>query len=439
MPDKTILSNPAFLKKFNEVLDGLGMTQTLKADPGIIDSSVNFSGTMPKPAVVALLDQTISESEVLSAIDMKKVTSKKGEVRIMDISGPVSEAVGENDGTPVLNRPNTSVKEYSCGKMKAEIDITTEELEAAGEDGIANFQDNLMNDFSTCLGNDLAHIVFRGNKTLSKTSPDRWDRMLRRCDGLSRLCDAGANVIDNDGVGVGLGMFHVFKQSLPTKYAQNIGLYRWLLNSQTMDLWRMIFADKRPTAEGDKRLSGIIPESPAGVNPLTCNTILGDLGVTGTPDAVTDGTTVIKSRCNAILPDAGVAAHVGRKVLLTYLPTGKSELCTVYKNGSNKCEITTSTGNLLGQTAVSTTAAEYSIKISDETEIYLGPPKSFALVSTTHNWRSHYRFNPSFDRHEFTFYYWLDSLLATPEAWVKVKEMKLQSPPSYTEWSGWAS
>jgi hypothetical protein len=430
----SILSDPEYLKKFNNVLEILGIEERLKADPGVVTlGNTNFAGTMPKPSVIGLIDQTISESDVLSAIDMKKVEASTGEVRLMDISGPVSEAVDENQGTPVLNKPNTSVKAYSCKKMKSEMYITHEELKAAGDDGLANFENNLMNDLSKCLASDLAHLVFRGDVTLSASSPDRWDRMLRRCNGLSVLCDAGATVIDNNGKGVGFGMFHVWKARLLQKYRKQLPLYRWLLNSSTIDIWKMIFADQRPTAEGDKRVSGTPPESPAGVTPIICDTILTDLGATAAPDAAADdGDGTITLNINTLV---GATTAAGRQVEVTCIATGVSETCTVTWSSPNNQIATTGS---LGQTTISTTAGDYEVKIADETEVYLGPPKTFALVSPTHNWRSYYLYNKDYDRHEFTFYYELDSLLAVPEAWVKIKELKLQTPPAYTEWTTWS-
>ena len=75
---------------------------------------------------------------------------------------------------------------------------------------------------------------------------------------------------------------------------------------------------------------------------------------------------------------------------------------------------------LLGQTAgaMSTTAADYSIRVADETEVYYCNPKTINLIYCN-EWRSYREFNKDFDRWEITTYFEADLVTPVPETMVK--------------------
>jgi len=431
--------HPDLKEKVEKFADGLNIpdVKTLKADPGIIDQdSATYGGTLPRDAVLGLIRTMEDHSLLLKSIDLKRVSAKTGHVPIQSIDSPVSQAVTENDPTIVDNLLETSMVPYSCKKLKANIIVTTEMIESAGESGMGNFESNLMTDFAKALANDLSHLAIRGDSSLPATT--KWNKLLRRCDGLSKLCDDnGANVIDAAGKGIGLGTFAVMKRLLPPLYAQNLTLYRWLFNSSVEDVYRSMFADERETDTGDAFLSRRPDVTPMGIKPIITNTILDSLGDTPVaPTAVvddTDGTMTV--RVATVLPDSTDSS--GRLVTITCKATGLSETCEVDYNGSSQNIIETTTA--LGQDTISTTQSDYTVAVADQTQVYLMDPKRYALVSTTHNWRSYRKFNEQADRYEFTFYYWIDSLLAEPESIVKLDNLTLPQLTDWTAWTGLAS
>jgi len=83
-------------------------------------------------------------------------------------------------------------------------------------------------------------------------------------------------------------------------------------------------------------------------------------GISGVPTSIIDQTTYITARVHSILDDA--IDSTGRKVKITYEPTGLSEVCTVYyESGQNRID----TVGLLGQTTVDITAANYMLQMVD--------------------------------------------------------------------------
>ncbi len=425
--------HPDVLKKINNVHKAMGL-DTLKADPGVVDTSYNFGGTMPRPATIALLTDTVDNSALLQKIDFKKVDVKVGDVRIMTLDSPVSRKVSENTGQPDPRKPSSMVVNYVCKKMRADIYFTTDELEAAAEDNFNDFENKVMGMFALALGNDLSDLAINGDSSLSPTSPDPWDQLRCTCDGLLKRLDTGGNIYDRAGEGIGIGMFHVLKRRMPPRYMRNISSFNWFCNSSVMDIYSMAFADQRMTSEGDRRLNNITVETPAGITPFITNVIPDTMGASGTPDAVVDATGALTITVDSIL--VGTTDYSGRMVEVTYIPTGQSEICEVTGDGTNN-KITTS--SYLGADAADTTASNYVVKRADETAITLGNPKTYAMVSTQQDWRIHYEFNKDFDRHEYTMYFFVDTLLPLPQAWVKMKNLKIQNITNFDEWTGWAA
>jgi len=85
-------------------------------------------------------------------------------------------------------------------------------------------------------------------------------------------------------------------------------------------------------------------------------------GISGAPTSIVDQTTYLTARVHSILDDA--TDSTGRKVKITYKPTGLSEVCTVYYESSqNKIDTT----GLLGQTTVDIIATNYMVQMVDIT------------------------------------------------------------------------
>ena len=406
-----------------------------RAEPGIVDSGLNFEGTMPRPVTIALLTDMVNDSAILSAIDFKRVTHSTGDVRILEFDSPVAHADFENVDTASPRKPTSRVVPYTLRKIRADIYFTWEELEQAAEDGMTNFEDNIMSMFRQNLSNDLAHLAVRGDTTISSESNDPWDQLLRCTDGLLKHLES-ANIYDRAGKGPGIGMFHVFKRSIKSRYLKNPASFRWILNSTVIDIWRMAFAHLRQTAEGDRRLSNETYETPAGIKPFVTDTILDDMGPSSAPTSVSDdadGTMTV--RVNSILNDA--TDYSGRQVEITCKATGLSEKCAVDYNGSSQNII--ETAGSLGQDTISTSASDYTVKVVDQTEIAFGNPKTFAFLTKDNNWRVAYEYNKDFDRYEYTMRFMVGSLLPMLDPWAKMKNLTIPQITDFAEWTGWTS
>lgn len=400
-----------------------------KAEGELLDlSTVSFGGLLPVPLVENLISLTRNQSAWLSAIDTRVRGRQSGNIPITRLNEPVTEHVGRNDGTKILTTPVTRTVPYNCKKFKSELYITTEELREAVQGGISNFEQTMMNDWTTQLANDVARLVMQSDTDLDSST--RLNRLLNACDGAYKLLRAGANVMDAEGAAFDQGIFAAMLDYMPDEFSEDPG-WRWWFNRRVNTNWHNTLTNVNTTERmrsqlGDQALTTEIMVPPLGISQLIVPQIVNTHGVAPAiaPTSAADGgssnivfvLTTLITRGDV----ATVAAGVGRKFIVTYLPTGMSEVITGYDDTTLKA----ATVGLLGQTTLDTTAANYTVRLYDETELYLGNPKNVVLVYCN-EWRTYREFNKDYDRWEVTTYFEADVLVPTPELVVMFERVKV--------------
>jgi hypothetical protein len=364
----------------------------------------------------------------MDAITIEDVDSPKGHVMLMRMDGTMSEKFTEGDDRLITNKPVTWNVPYTCEMLKANVIIFKKTVENYATANQGSFEDKLMPMIAKGLRQDMSKLVFRGDTTLPGTS--RLNRLLHTQDGLLKLADSG-QVIDKSGKGLGDGMFSVMEDAMPEEFHDADNL-KWIFNSKVDATWRLMLGLDRKTGIGDTVVTtGGNNLTPSGIPKLISNSIPRNMGPSGTPDSITDDTGNLIARVNALLPDA--TDSTGRRVKITYKPTGVSETLTVSYDGSSHNIITTV--GMLGQDAVDTTAANYTIQIQDETACFLMNPKGLAMVVTNNDWEAYREFNVQLRAWVLTFYYNVAVLLPQPESVVYLKRLSL---PQITDWNAWS-
>lgn len=401
-----------------------------KAEGGITDlNTVNYGGIVPTPIVENIISLSRSEDSWLSAIDTRIRGRFSGEIPVIDWNEPATEHVGRNDGTKVTTQPPTRMVPYACKKFKSEYYITTEEIREAAA-SLPQFEATMMAAWATQLGNDVANIAMNSNSSLDSST--RWNRMLRAMDGID-LQTESANVFDAEGKGFGQGIFAAMLDYMPPRFANDGGL-RWLFNRRVNTHWHNTLTNVNTTERmrsdlGDRVISQPANVSPLGIPQLIVPQISHAKGPSAAPTSATASSGGIELVLTTFIPTyiADVAAGVGRKFIVTYLPSGLSETVTGFENTTLRVQ----TVGTLGQATVSTNAADYTVQLADETDLYLCNPRGLILIYCN-EWRSFREFNKDFDRWEITTYFEADVKVPIPETMVKFKRVKVAPIDTWT-------
>jgi hypothetical protein len=405
-----------------------------KSDGGIIDTSgVNFGSLIPTPLVEQLISLTRAQNQWLGAIDTRTRGRASGTIPVTDWNEPVTEGVGENDGTKVTTKPLTWTVPYACKKFKSEFYVTYEELREAMEAGIENFEQKMLADWTTALGNDIADLCINGDKTLPASS--RRNRLLRMVDGLHKQTISRANVYNATGTAFGMGIFASMLDYMPDRFINDGGL-KWMFNRRINNIWHnsltnVSTTEKMRSSLGDQALTSPQEVYPLGIQQL----IVNQMSKTSGPTAIAPTSVAAESTtgCNLVLTTlvtaayvATAAAGVGRRFLVTNVVTGQTEVVI----GTLDTTLRAVTTTKLGQETVSTSAADYLVTLADETDLYLMNPKAAVLVYCK-EWRSFREYNKDYDRFEVTTYFEADFLVPIPDVIVRYTRVKA---PSITTW-----
>lgn len=415
------MTNQEAIKQVEQLLDRYGIT---KAEGNIDLSTVNFGGVMPRQQVEQLISLTRAKGGWLGQLQSFIRQGKAGTVPVTKIGEPVTEGVGEGEQTPITSVPTNWNVPYNCKKFRIDWNVTLEDLREAQVAGIANFEATLSNDFATAMANDKADIIW--NSSIALGTATRRDRMLRMIDGVLVKTDTG-NVKNCLGKAFTNGIFPAMIDDVLSDYKSDPGM-RFLYGQRIENLWRLSLTNvASPTstrsALGDTIMTSEAVTLPFGKPQTVIPQMSDEGGITPVaPTAVTDNTTTITFRVATLLADA--TDSTGRRVKVVYKASGKSEVCTVARNGSSQNVITTTT--LLGQNpGVSVTVGDYTITTADETQVILGNPKGIVVVDCDQV-RSYRVFNPKAERWEITTFYEMDVLVPAPEVFTKYT--RVQAP-----------
>jgi hypothetical protein len=388
-----------------------------KTEGGVITSDADFGGILPRPLMLELLSTARDQSEIMRAVTTRTLNSQVGNFPIVDFSEPVTEGVGENDGTPVTTNAAYAVKKY-----KSEWHITTEQIQNAQDAGMGDFEAQMVKEFGTALGNDQANILMNSDTTLN--SATRTNRMLRMVDGVLKRLHAGANVYNAAGKDWGQGIWSHMRTKMPEKFRNDPSL-AWIYNSAVEILWRRSLTNISGTTAGmrsglgDQVIQSALRVPPDGSPQIITPYISGEQGPTAIAPTSVSGTTTVIAVCTTLLATTAAA----RRIKITCVATGLSEVCTPVWTTVNTITTTTT----LGQQTVSATASDYVITWADETSIILGNPKGINMIFWT-TMRSYREFNKDFDRFEITTYWYGDVVVPLPETFV-VHERVCAAPP----------
>lgn len=419
-----MLTNAEINRAVTKALNDLNITDVGKAN-GVTDiGDANFGDLLPKSLVWKLLDLSRSQSQWLSEISTVVVDRQAGTIPVFDLIGPVSEGVSNNSGQPVPNDPTTYNVAYSCKKLKAEWYVTYQQLREAAAGGITDFEGIVFAAFAGAMGNDHANLLINGNTALDSST--RLNRLLNVHDGLLKMTDSGT-VHNAAGKKFGPGVFSFLCDIMPEKWQSEPNL-KFLTNRRTMAHWKRSLTNVNQASTitrsglGDRLIVSQDTANPEGIPPIIIPQLSHSMGPTPVaPTSLTASTTLV-IRIATLAPDATSAA--GRRVRVLCKLTGKEEVCVVTYNGSSQNIVTTT--DLMGQSAASTTASDYTITFADESVLIHGNPKLINLV-VCDEIRSYRVFNPKADRFEITTYVELSVVLPVPAALPKVS--RLWTPP----------
>lgn len=416
------------LQKAYAELDKLNIVQKAPGTMTLADD--NFGQLLPTKFQEEIISLTRSQSEWLGAITTKRRTKRAGSYPVMDLSEPVSELVPEVSSKEVTTKSTTRQVQYATRKMKAEFYISTEELMESVESGIGDLEQRMIKEFATAIGNDVADVVINGDMSLNDAT--KVNRLRRSADGLIKQLNAGANVNNAAGKAWGAGIWFAMLNMLPERFAADPNL-QWMFSRVTNSAWHNSLSGvSQPTVTrsglGDRVIAEQQNIRPLGIPQLVIPQMSSSKGATSVaPTAVADGSNgVLTVRVHSLLDDGTSAA--GRKVRVTHITSGISEVLTVTRNGSSQNIVSTS--SYMGFGSADTTASHYLITEADLTDLVFGNPQGIHLIYTM-DMRSYREFNPKTDQVEITTYYFMDVKVPTPEIFVLNKNVQVSASLSW--------
>lgn len=396
---------------------------------GVIDTSANFGGLLPIKTVQRLISLSRKMNQWMSRITTVTTATPSGSYPIIDAFDVVSEAVGENDGTPVTSVLPTRSVDYFTRKIKSGWVITTEQIETAAASGITDFEAQIDEAFATAMGNDWARLAINGDTTLPPV--DRMNRLLRRCDGFKKKLAAGANVQNCGGKVLDNEIWTAMLASMPEQFRNDEGM-EWMYNDMVDILFhKSLTYVSTPTVTRDD-VAGDILVRGSKVRPLNKPVnIINQLSAMQGPTPVAPTSAAaqgngIRFVLTSLVADATVAT--GRLVKVTYKPLSITE--TVAITRPSTANVIDTVGKL-GQTVVSTTATDYEVTFADESNIWLGNPKGLHQIVWL-TMRAYRKFNQDYDRWEIVVFNHLDFQVPTPEMYVDFQRVQVLPP---TRWA----
>jgi hypothetical protein len=212
---------------------------------------------------------------------------------------------------------------------------------------------------------------------------------------------------------------------IPQRWRNDRSRLRWIYGDR-VDNWLREEYAALGTNLGDSAKGTKQTYSPMGISPMLCPQVCDTQGKAAiAPTSCSDETTYIQAILTtlvAALDPLTAAAGVGRKFLITCTATGQSEVCEGFLDTTLRINTT----GLLGQTTVSATNTDYTVRQYDETDIYLGDPKGITTVWLD-EWRMYRKYNEQLDQLEITIYLELDVLMPVPGMFVKATNIAV--PP----------
>jgi len=376
-------SNRDLLARAGDVLAELGIGgKSVKAlTPATITSTSAAAGElMNRTQVEQLVDLTVAQNGWLSSVTMRVRKQRKSQISRLNLNEIVTEGVSEDDGGAVTTHPDTDFIEYETAKFKSTFYLTREAIREAAVSGAPNFDQSVRKAFAKAMGNDMARWTMRGDTTLAASS--RENRLLRQRDGwLKQIRDgSGLRATTTRGSAWAQALYPSLMSALPTEHREDADL-RWF-ESSLLDMAYQDDLRSRATLLGDKAEAERRRHTPRGIAQIVVPQMPENLGfatLSGTAvdaDAIADVAGAVQAQVDTLLGGAA-AANAGRVVSVTFDATGQSETAVVTWDGANNFALLTGS---LGQTTISTTAADYTLDVADCTPVLCTNPRNLFIV-----------------------------------------------------------
>ena len=383
-------------------------------------------GFMNRPQVEALVVLAVSNIQWLGEVSYRLRDQRAGTVPTVDIDGDVAEAVTENAGKTITSSPSMDRVAYNCVKHQSTFYITLEDIGEARASGTSNFQLAVIQLFARKMAQSIGKAIMRGDKSITDLST-RENRLLVGVDGILKQARSKAIRKTTDyGKAYSRKVWRAMQQRMPVEYKDNPNL-RWIA-PPGMDeafTWEV----NEFAAQGNAAaLAGLnqnrVRYNPNGIPALlvpqmpTTNgfTTLGKSAVAA--DAITSPASNVKAQVSSLFGGYD-AAQVGRQVKITCNATGESETASVTAASS---QLYVTTVGTLGQSSVSTSAADYTLDVVDCTSALLTDPKNICFVMCTRGGeggvRVYRKFEQESERIRFDVYWEMDVLIFNPNALV---------------------
>jgi len=404
-----------------------------KSEGGVMDSAnTTYGGVLPVHLVQEMISLGRTQSQWLNSITTKTVDGPVGDYPVTDLNEPVTEGVGENDGSPVSTKAPTNTVSFACKKFKSQFYLSTEVIDIAASGGLGDFEAAMVREFAIAMGNDAADIIMNSDTTL--TSATRRGKMLRMLTGVLKQLHTSGNVYNAAGKNWGQGMWSYMLTKMPEKFRNDPGL-QWMYNDMVDILWHNSLSNTTGTLAGmrsnlgDAVISSVQRVPPLGKQQNIVNQISSTMGPTAIAPTSVSGTTTVVAVCTTLIAtdaSAATTASLARNIKITCLLTGVSEVCVPVWTSVN----TITTTSTLGQVTVSATASDYVITFADETSVILGNPKGIHLIYWK-TMRAFREFEVEYDRVKITNYWRADVKIPAPSTFAINERVRVLPPATW--------
>jgi hypothetical protein len=377
-----------------------GMMTVSTKGAGYLGSDAEPAGSALNPiAQLGLFSKIRAESSWLRFTTFAPVTENTGYLDTWDdrnfrMHSTASE--GPRNNIP-LHKPDVDQNTYSCRLMSGAFGIRLKALRQAVKAG-QNVTALVRKGIAAGIGNVLADLGINGDTALPDDTDENKQR--RVVDGwFQKIRENGGNYRGvNDGFSYHNGIWAGMLQDIEKPYRADRGL-AWMLSDTLSTRWLTELtatgvspANSHPSIINDLG-SQLLNAMGAQANPLgkpgvvipqmeddRYSTAEGYTGVAPT-SIVNNGNGTLTVNANT-LADSGVdRSSTGtdgqRYITIGRVSTGVEETLAVDYAAPNN---TVTTASQLGQTVVSTTAADYYIKWADTQSVFLGLPRFLTLV-----------------------------------------------------------
>lgn len=403
-----MITNAEIISEIGGILGNLGVNRVAKADGVITTGNSAVGDFMNRKQVEHLVDLTVSQSGWLSTTSVLLRSQRAGEIPRQIINEVVTRGAEENEGAGDPKRPENDNVAYSCKKLQATWYLTMESIREARAAGTANYNEVVNMAFGKAMGNDLARLAMNGDTSLGATSA--LNRLLRRTDGwLKKIRASGNRSTTTRGSAYnGNTLWAAMKDAMPQEYKDDADL-RFLIPSCLDESWTHDLATSSGgvgSALGDRakieRIRFPIEGIPQLIVPQMPETE-GFARLSGSAvaaDSVTSPASNVRAVVDSLFGGYG-ASHAGRRVKITCIATGQSEVCVVEDTGS---VLRITTVGTLGQSSVSTTASDYTLDLADITPALLVNPRNLFMVMCDQV-RSYSKFEQEYERWRMDVFY----------------------------------